>query len=339
MTEPAAPQPPATLTAAALALHDAGLSVIPAAIDGTKAPLGAWKRYQHERMSVDELKGWFDGEHPGIGIVCGAISGNTEMTELEARAVQAGILAQLVQLADETGLGDLARRLLTGYLEQSPSGGLHILYRLDGAPVPGNLKLARTADRLPLIETRGEGGFVVVAPSHGSTHETGRPWVLLAGGPATIPTITADERAAFHTLCATFDQTPRPEAPAGTSSFSQPTGRESEGGTTPGDDYEARTDWSEILGPHGWTVVAHRGNARYWRRPDKRLGISATTGMRDDRDRLFVFSTSTEFETDVPYTKFGAYALLEHGGDHSAAAKTLHRDGYGTPAPEPARPP
>lgn len=340
MTQDAAPQQqPATLTAAALNLHENGCSVIPAAIDGTKSPLGAWKRYQQERMPPDELRGWFDGHHPGIGVVTGAISGNLEMCELEGRAVEAGILQQLLNLATETGLGELVGRLLAGYLEQSPSGGLHILYRLQGAPVPGNLKLARTADRLPLIETRGEGGFVVVAPSHGTTHPSGQPWRLVAGGPATIPTITSEERAAFHSLCATFDQTPPPPAPAETSRFSQPSDREfGEGGTSPGDDYEQRTDWAEILGPHGWTVVAHRGNGRYWRRPNKKLGISATTGMRDDRDRLYVFSTSTVFETDVPYTKFGAFALLHHGGDHSAAAKQLHRDGYGTPAPEQPRP-
>lgn len=331
-------QQPANLTAAALALHDAGLSVIPAAIDGTKAPLGAWKRYQHQRMSVDELRGWFDGHHPGIGIVTGAISGNLEMLELEARAVHTGILQQLLTLAHETGLADLLARLMTGYLEQSPSGGIHILYRLNGAPVPGNLKLARTADRQPLIETRGEGGFTVVAPSHGTTHPTGRPWTLLAGGPATIPTITSEERDAFHSLCMTFDQTPPPAAPAPSPQFAQPTGDRPEGGTSPGDDYEARTDWADILTPHGWTLVTHRGNARYWRRPGKPLGISATTGMRDDRDRLYVFTTSTEFETEVPYTKFGAYALLHHGGDHTAAARALHRAGYGTPAPEEPRP-
>jgi putative DNA primase/helicase len=327
---------PPDMTAAALALHNAGLSVIPASIDGTKAPLGAWKKYQHERMPVDQLRGWFDSGHPGIGIVTGAISGGLELLELEGRAVGAGILGDLVQLAQAAGLGDLLQRLLTGYLERSPSGGLHFLYRLDGEPVPGNLKLARDAHRQVLIETRGEGGFVVVAPSHGSTHETGRPWQILAGGPATIPTITADERDAFHSLCKTFDHTPASTTSSAT--FAQPTSSTADGALSPGDDYEARTDWQDILGPEGWTLVTARGQVRYWRRPGKRLGISATTGAADDRDRLYVFTTSTIFDSETPYTKFGAYALIAHGGDHHAAAKQLHRDGYGRPAPEPPRP-
>src|SRR5699024_4692542 len=97
------------------------------------------------------------------------------------------------------------------------------------------------------------------------------------------------------------------------------------------------TDWTDILTPHGWTELFRTGNTRYWRRPGKRLGISATTGHAEDRDRLYVFSTSTEFESETPYTKFGAYALLEHGTDYKAAARALSTAGYGRPAPEPTR--
>jgi putative DNA primase/helicase len=56
-----------------------------------------------------------------------------------------------------------------------------------------------------------------------------------------------------------------------------------------------------------------------------------------DRDRLYVFSTSTEFMAETPYTKFGAHALLNYGGNHSEAARQLRAQGYGTPAPEPVR--
>lgn len=101
---------------------------------------------------------------------------------------------------------------------------------------------------------------------------------------------------------------------------------------TPGDDFEARVDWYDILGPSGWRV-SHKGpgQERHWTRPGKELrdGSSATTGRANDRDRLYVFSTSTVFQPEVPYTKFGAYALLHHNGDHHAAAQALVRLGYG----------
>jgi hypothetical protein len=55
-------------------------------------------------------------------------------------------------------------------------------------------------------------------------------------------------------------------------------------------------------------------------------GISATTGYGEG-DWLYVFSSSTEFEPERTYTRFGAYAVLEHGGDHAAAAKALQEAG------------
>ncbi|MFD0358268.1 phage/plasmid primase, P4 family [Streptomyces sp. NPDC127110] len=79
------------------------------------------------------------------------------------------------------------------------------------------------------------------------------------------------------------------------------------------------------------------GSTSYWQRPGKDgREPSATTGRAMDRDRLYVFTTSTEFVAERPYTKFGAYALLNHSGDHSAAAKELRRQGYGK-VPEPVR--
>jgi hypothetical protein len=72
--------------------------------------------------------------------------------------------------------------------------------------------------------------------------------------------------------------------------------------------------------------------------------VKATTGRDPERDRLWVFATGSVFQPDVPYTKFGAYALLEHGGNHKAAAAALRKEGYGTEpprrrlAPVPAQP-
>lgn len=74
------------------------------------------------------------------------------------------------------------------------------------------------------------------------------------------------------------------------------------------------------------------------------MGISATTG-RNDGDNLYVWTTSTEFEAERPYDKFGALAHTEHAGDHSAAAKALQARGYGVrveptrTAPAPLPPP
>ncbi|MDH6460891.1 hypothetical protein M2302_001057 [Micromonospora sp. A200] len=331
------------IRAAALAWHDAGYCVLPTAADGSKRPgVGSWTQYQHEQYPRTSLAGV---NVPGIGLVCGAVSGGLEMLELEGRAVAEGALAQLDDLVTAAGLTGLWLRLTAdpgAYIERTPSGGLHILYRITDAPVPGNTALARrpateaelaTAPReriKVLAETRGEGGYVVVAPSHGPTHPTGLPWEVTIGRAGQVPTVTAAEREQLHRVFRCLDRMPEPERQVDAPRVPRP---RVDGSTSPGDAFAAQVDWPEVLEPHGWTEV-HRpggGQVRYWRRPDKAVGISATTNARGT-DRFHNFSTSAHpFDAEQSYSKFGAYALLNHGGDHSAAARDLARQGYGTP--------
>ena len=141
--------------------------------DGSKRPgIGSWKEYQSKMPTADELQSWFR-DAKGVGLITGRISGNLEMLELEGRAVASNLHSLIANMAHEMELDELWTRINDGYCEMTPSGGLHWLYRLDGE-VPGNTKLARrpgqgdTVD--VLAETRGEGGFVVVAPTGGTCH-------------------------------------------------------------------------------------------------------------------------------------------------------------------------
>jgi replicative DNA helicase len=254
------------------------------------------------------------------------------MLELEGRAVDARVHVAYRDALAAHGLSDLWQRLLTGYAETTPSGGLHTLYRVAGTARP-NTKLARrpaTAAELAekpdekfkvLIETRGEGGFTIVAPSGGYTHPTGKPWRLSRGGPATIATITDEERDALYAVATILDQSPvQPVQLPRTAHKGQAEDR-------PGDDFNTRASWQEILAPHGWHLVRSFGNGVYgWRRPGKDRGMSATTR---ETGGLWVFSTSTIFENETLYSKFGAHTLLNHGGDYAAAAGQLRREGYG----------
>lgn len=325
-----------TVLETALQLHDAGLSVVPVAADGTKRPSVAWKQYTTTRADRAALEQWFTPDSPlGVGIITGY--NNVELLEVEGKAMQ--LMPDVLELLDGTGLRGLYDRLVTGWSEQSPSGGLHLFYRIADGEVPGNTKIASqpsdgATGREVLAETRGTGGFVVLAPSSGKVHPTGRPYLRLAGGPATTPTITRSERDQLHAVIhAALDTMPEPHQVAnGPVDAKWSTAyHAADGDTTPGDDFEAKTDWADIL--TGWVLVFQRGRERYWRRPGKNDGISATTGRADDRDRLYVFTSSTEFEPEVPYTKFGAYALLQHHGDHGAAAKALADRGFGYRSP------
>ncbi|MFD2839351.1 phage/plasmid primase, P4 family [Populibacterium corticicola] len=321
----------------ALELHAHGYSVLPIRTDGSKAPaISTWKQYTQHAADETTLQAWFtDPAGYDLGIVQGTVSGHAELTEIEGRA--SDHMPELRDLAIASGLENIWTKVTTGWVEQSPSGGLHFHYRLTGMDVPGNTKLARrpsTPEELAanpktkiqvLAETRGEGGQVVAWPSR--HHTSGKPWVRILGGPATAPVLTPEERDAFHSVLRTLDTPAIKPAPQ---PIQAPTDSEWIGGVTPGDDFEAKTSWADILTPAGWTFLYTDGSGTsYWRRPGKNQGISATTGHADDRNRLYVFTSSTEFDQEVPYTKLGAHALLNFGGDHSAAAKALYAKGYG----------
>jgi putative DNA primase/helicase len=344
----------ATTTVTALTWHDAGICVLPARADGTKAPTVKWTDYQTTQYPRDRVQREVVS---GFGLLCGTVSGGLEMVELEGRAVAEDAWQTIEQLAAATpetlAVWQAVTRGPDAYVEATPSGGIHILYRLADAPVPGNTKLASRPARddeltgqerdvlakhpnkvFPrvLAETRGEGGYVVVAPSNGATHPTGKPWTTIVGRPGIVPTITTAQRSLLHALMRALDRMPGHE-PAPTHTGPATTATDG-GGARPGDDFNARTTWTEVLEPHGWRLHYTADNGiSYWTRPGKTTGISASTGATE-RDTLHVFTSSTEFDVDSWHDRFGAYTILNHRGDHQAAGRELAGRGYGTP-PDP----
>ena len=64
-----------------------GIAAVPVATDGSKRPgISSWKEYQSRLPNPQELMTWFAAAE-GVGVICGAVSGNLEMLELEGRAV------------------------------------------------------------------------------------------------------------------------------------------------------------------------------------------------------------------------------------------------------------
>jgi hypothetical protein len=310
----------------ALRFASLGICAVPVATDGSKRPgIASWKEFQDRLPTPDELLAWFSNAQ-GVGVICGKVSGNLEMLELEGRAVAAKMHKDIKEIAENSGLGDLWNKLNSGYVETTPSGGIHWLYRIDGE-VPGNTKLARRPGENGgvdvLAETRGEGGFVIVAPTAGTCHPSGGEWRMLVGSPDTIPTLTRAERDALHNLFSIFDELPTADF------IAEEIATKTDGPATPGDDYNARVSWHQILEPLGWTpVYTNREGVTAWRRPGKSIGISATTNHAGT-DKFYCFSTSTIFDGGSSYSKFAAYALIEHQGDFREAARSLRRLGYG----------
>jgi hypothetical protein len=134
------------------------------------------------------------------------------------------------------------------------------------------------------------------------------------------PRYTLDELIAAAVAVAPEPEAPKP-AVVKTGSGLQ--------GEKPGEEFNRTASWHDILEPHGWSWVRKMGDSWYLRRPGKTHGTHSAS-LRTSTDCLYVFSEEAfPFEVNKPYSKFGALAVLEHGGDFSAAAKFLASRGYG----------
>ena len=307
--------------ATAMAYLAAGLSCLPAAKARKHPAIGSWKNWQTRLPTEVEVRAWFSNPHDAICVVSGAVSGNLECLDFDnggelfaawIEKVETGLLAQLV-------------------IEQTPSGGYHVCYRCDD-PVDGNLKLARGirgGKQKTLIETRGEGGLFLCAPTDG--------YVLQQGDFANLPTISPDARQALLDAARSLDEvTGNGErgTVAGANTGQRgadfaPMGGKDAFDLAPGDDFNARGDIHPLLEAAGWQFcgVKSDGNEQ-WTRPgkDPRNGMSAT--YKDGS--FYVFSSNAApFEPNVKYSPFAVYATLHHNGDYTAAASALLSQGYG----------
>lgn len=318
-----------------------GFCAIPVRSDGSKAPgLTHWRELQSRLPNGTELANWFGSgvERSGYGLLMGSVSGNAEMLEFEGRAVH--LMPEFLVRCNEAGCGDVARTVLAGYREETPSGGVHLIFRVSDGPALPNTKLAADPNGQCMIETRGEGGFVVTAPSNGTTHPSGGAWVLRSGTYGEVPVITCAQRDALYAVARSFDETPEALRPT-SRPISDPSNPFSDhydgGGLSPLDHFRAEASWADILEPQGWEWVRRgAGGEDYWLRPgkrdeggDARFSVSATTGRADDGDRLYIFSTSTTLPAETPHNKDYVYAHYNHGGDMKAAAHALHAQGWG----------
>ncbi len=316
---------------AAAAYRAVGLCVLPARVADKRPAVNGWKEFQSRLPTTVEVDAWFANPHDACCLICGAVSGNLELLDFDGAGVLYPAWLEFVHAESP----ELLDRLV---IERSPSGGCHVVYRCT-EPVCGNLKLASRREELngpepvvrfgktckprkdregrwhivlTMIETRGEGGLFLCAPSTG--------YQMQHGDLAALPVLTTAEREVLLRAAWALNEI-QPEAhdpqPAATV------------GLRPGDDFNQRADVAALLQHHGWSL-ARDGENQYWRRPGKTDGWSATL----KGGALYVFSSSADpFEPNRAYSPFATYALLEHSGNYASAATELRRLGFGEPMP------
>ncbi|UCG11481.1 MAG: bifunctional DNA primase/polymerase [Deltaproteobacteria bacterium] len=312
----------------ALTLRKQGFSVVPANLDAKMPALRSWKQYQDNPPTEQQITNWFRDER-ALGVITGRVSGNTEIIDFDADPERPIVFQQWRENVEAEAPG-LFEKL---YIESTQNEGFHVSYRCPDIKIPGNLKLAQRKfqedgkDQIKaLIETRGEGGFCIVSPSKG--------YKTRQGSLADLPEITKGEREVLINAARLLNEYVEPSKLVNGPREAKPK-RE---GVSPGDDFNERGDWDELLAKHKWTRVKRNGQYDYWRRPGKDRGHSASI---IEGNIFYVFSSNAyPFESFTGYSKFAVYTLLEHGGDYSAAAKELAQQGYGDkPTPQQSTPP
>lgn len=333
----------------ALEALELGINVLPIRPDGTKQPaLAGWKRYQEERPTLSEVRAWFCDPRRGLALVTGQISGGLIALDFDDPATFG---AWLKRIQRDQAVRELYEFVASGYEERTPKNGRHLLFRCPEAfevqRRPGNQKLALRPVPEPqrfetLAETREEGGLIIVDPSRGSVHATGRPYVRLRGSVGMIRTLTPEQRTLLYDSVRAFDETPPPEQQSCRGHMVlqtySPRGQVSSGngsGDRPGDLFtrDPGVTWESLL--VGWQLVKSERNGDgheegYWRHPGKVGPNHSATTNADGTDRLYCFSPSIGLPLCRYLDKFEFYAYWQHGGDFKAAARTLADHGYTT---------
>ncbi|MCD2424418.1 bifunctional DNA primase/polymerase [Niabella pedocola] len=304
----------------AIAYRDMGLSVI--ATDALKQSIGKWKTFQERVPGSEELRNMF--HHPaaqGIALVTGKSSGNLEAIDIDTKNFSEGCLFIRFCEAIAQHDADLFKKLV---IAQSRSGGYHMYYRcreiesnqaLARRPVTEEEKRRNPKEKVKvLIETRGIGGYIVVAPTPG--------YKLIQSDFSQLPEILPSERRILLNAARGLNVIQEKKIKR------SPILTRIAGSPSPLDDYNKRGDVIGLLQKHGWTVTGQTSTRTFLKRPgdtDKRSSGS----FNHELNYFSVFSTSTEFVPQAGYRPYAVYAMLECSGDFSLAYRKLSSEGFG----------
>jgi hypothetical protein len=288
---------------------DAGLASLPVRAGEKRPAVKSWTDFKERPVTLQEHNLHWASEPGGIGVVCGPPSGGLECIDVDIKNDPNGSVYKNFSTCLKSCRPDLVDRLVK---EHTPSGGYHFLYRVSSPS--GNAKLARAAGKKEaVLETRGLGGFLVVAPTPG--------YVLCEGSPpmSEISTISEADRDLIWNIAKSCDE-----------SQTAPPKQQSEvKAGLPGTDFNERRSAIDFLCELGWKPSGRkdsRGNDHLIR-PGKSSGTSAT--WHAESGTFHCFTTSTSLPAG-PHSLFSVYAHEKCGGDFSAAASELSKQGYGS---------
>jgi len=279
------------------------------AVNASKQAIFGWKKYQTELITEKELEVQMaDARCKGIAIICGEVSGNLEVIDIDTKYQTYELWEAIrARISDE-----IYAKL---HVVRTRNNGYHLAYRCEA--IEGNLKLAtRPASpdelkRTPasktycIIETRGEGGYVVAPPTEG--------YEVLQEG---INVLEVEEREELMSIMRSFNEVMEE---AVIEAHDRPSVKEY--GLSPFDDYNRRADIGDILRNHGWQRVGENSERIFMLRPGGDSSAKHSGSWNKDLKLFSVFSTNTPFKVGVGYRKVAVFCILECNGDFKECVK------------------
>lgn len=292
----------------------AGLSVIGC---NNKIPVGkSWMEYQKNIPTEADLIDMFQNRKAKqIAIICGQVSSNLEVIDVDTKHA----------LEPDKFWDDLWGQICDYFhdkppfvLVQTQSGGYHILYRCE--TIEGNKKLASRERKKPqrpicFLETRGEGGYIIAAPSN--------RWKLLSGSYDKIPTLSIDQRDDVLTICRSFNEVFKEAATKPKKSVDHAYSN------TPWEAYnnDTKEPWQDVLNDAGWEFTFDTSERSYWKRPGTENKYSAN--FHFEKRLFYTFSGNGGLEENKGFTPMAILAFLKFDGDFSKATAHIRELGYG----------
>lgn len=280
-----------------------------------------WKPLQNK--PIENPEDLFTGElvNPklpiyGLGVITGAVNGNLEVIDIDTKNDTKGWIWEDLKTQIENTLPHLLEQFL---IVQTVSGGYHIYYRCE--TIEGNLKLAHNEKGEAILETRGEGGYVVAPPTPN--------YKSIQGDYNSIPDITTEERDTLFSICKSLTQYIKPQPTATLSTYST-TISNLEDSPFIAYNQEGASVVIPLLVSHDWTEVERNGDRIKVKRPGESTAHSSGD-FHIGKNLLKVFSSSTDFEPEKGYSPSSVFCILECGGDWKLAYRKLLEQGYGKP--------
>lgn len=291
----------------ALEYNKNGLKVIKFTYSGPDTFYSSnWSQYR-EGQTQEQVKDIFTKQGDGIAMLC--VDG-IEIIDIDIKHDPTGNIAEeLAAAITEYGFD------MPHVLQKTRSGGLHIIYK---CPNPeGAKKLAvRKGQKEAMIETKGLGSISNIFPTPG--------YEIISGDLNNIPTVTQDERNNLISLCSVLNEEIKTE----NFDVKLKPGRVIEGKSS-WHGFDEAKDILELMEGYGWRKIGMNGDHVRLNRPGAKNPKGVDASVILSKNVFFPFTSSTQFKPNKAYSPSSVFAMMEHNGDFSAAAKELYYKGFG----------